>query len=862
MLKIGTTLGVGIGTLLGVSVAIGLVSYTQSRLVGEKIEEIARVQEPMSFAAAEMQKSFAETAFTSLGYLSTGDRRLLDAFRNGKEKFEQSRKAFANAANLADHTGSAEDFARFRAAAEEQMDLREQQTQSMSSLIGELDAIDALLNERVNASITPDDPLAYKRLQAALEMELHANAITKGLGNFLLTGKPEFSGRVHRAEEGFRNSFDVYRNVLISSDEKRWAEELRRRFDEVVRLAGGILDLERRKTGDLAALSDSYREAGLALAGNLEQRTDQDLAAARDDVLEAGKAANRRILYALLFGVVFGIGAGVVTTRSITGPLRRLAGVMHAIAQGEHVQQIHLTSSGELKAVGDAFNLMTARLLKANEDLRGEIRGREQAQEALRIGEERFRAVFDEAPIGIALTDATLAIVRMNPALRGILNLPEDTGGTLGELLRAEDPFALEALMERLRNAEGDGRQGEIRCVRSDGSSAWLSVNIAPMRGSAEGSSHYIVMMEDVSTRRAAEQEMRMMAQTLTSMNEGVLISDLSGVVRSVNPAFVRMYGYGEEEAAGLTWGALPWEAALDSGEVGGDGNDVMHVRKNGERFPVLIGTSVVRDDSGSPVAMVTIARDMTEERRLQARLEEAEQQRLAGFRRFALSVQQAQESERKRISRELHDDLSQRLSGMKFRVEVLEGEVEPLKRGAGRRLREIGEELDRTIAEVRRISSNLRPSVLDDFGLVTALRLLCKEFEKVHGVRAAFHLAAPAPLQLDATTEIALYRIAQEALANVAKHAHASAVTMHLVQHQSFVELTIQDDGRGFVPGSVLNTRGHGHGLGLMNMQERAELLGGTFEVDAAGGKGTVVSVTIPKGEHALHEQDQNIDC
>jgi len=227
--------------------------------------------------------------------------------------------------------------------------------------------------------------------------------------------------------------------------------------------------------------------------------------------------------------------------------------------------------------------------------------------------------------------------------------------------------------------------------------------------------------------------------------------------------------------------------------------------------------------------------------------LENAEEERSAGLKRFASSMQRAQEEERARLSRELHDDLCQRLTGMKFRVEVLEDETDPDDRKIGKQLREVRDELDRSIAEVRRISSNLRPSVLDDFGLVTALRLLVKEFEKRQGIAVTMECGDDVPVELDGDTEIALYRIAQEALANVAKHAHATNVALRLSYPGRLLQLSIQDNGKGIVRDDAALKREAGHGLGLLGMRERTELLGGVFEIDTGEGKGTAVTVKIP---------------
>ncbi len=190
----------------------------------------------------------------------------------------------------------------------------------------------------------------------------------------------------------------------------------------------------------------------------------------------------------------------------------------------------------------------------------------------------------------------------------------------------------------------------------------------------------------------------------------------------------------------------------------------------------------------------------------------------------------------------------------MKFRVEVLEEVATPDDRKMGSQLRDVREELDRSIAEVRRISSNLRPSVLDDFGFVTALRLLVKEFEKRQGIVAEIHCAQNFPADLEGDAEIALYRIAQEALANIAKHAHATAVEVHLVQRDTSVELRIHDNGQGIVLENMVSMRVKGHGLGLLGMRERSELMGGTFVIDTGAGLGTTITATLP-----LQTEDTN---
>ncbi len=193
----------------------------------------------------------------------------------------------------------------------------------------------------------------------------------------------------------------------------------------------------------------------------------------------------------------------------------------------------------------------------------------------------------------------------------------------------------------------------------------------------------------------------------------------------------------------------------------------------------------------------------------------------------------------------------------MKFQVEVLEDEIRPLNQHLGEQLGDVRSSLDQSIVEVRRISSNLRPSVLDDFGLVPALKLLCKDFERVHAIPTSLEVGEDSSTDLDPEAETALYRIAQEAMANVAKHAGASLVVVRLERRMADVFLQVKDDGRGFEQDSSVRRSREGHGLGLLSMRERSELLGGTFEVESVPGQGTAVTVVVPLQTEAGHGED-----
>lgn len=209
--------------------------------------------------------------------------------------------------------------------------------------------------------------------------------------------------------------------------------------------------------------------------------------------------------------------------------------------------------------------------------------------------------------------------------------------------------------------------------------------------------------------------------------------------------------------------------------------------------------------------------------------------------------VLQAQEEERKRIARELHDDTAQSLSTLLINLDVIEPHIgagdEALRTGF-HRVREIAK---RTLDATRALSHDLRPTILDDFGLVAALRWFADEFTRTFGVSVELHVDQQNP-GLTPEIELALFRIAQEALTNSGKYGEADRVCVELAFPDGYARLVIEDDGKGFELAQRTGPTRHG-GLGLYGMQERAELVGGTLVVDAAVGRGTRIVAQIPLG-------------
>jgi two-component system NarL family sensor kinase len=202
-------------------------------------------------------------------------------------------------------------------------------------------------------------------------------------------------------------------------------------------------------------------------------------------------------------------------------------------------------------------------------------------------------------------------------------------------------------------------------------------------------------------------------------------------------------------------------------------------------------------------------------------------------------SFLEGEEKERQRLSRELHDGIGQYLIAIKMKLESLlyleQSEVRE-------QIRRIKDDFDQTVEEIRRISNNLKPSVLEAFGIVYALRNLCVETSEQTGIKVGLHFKGDLE-SLDMTVKTYIFRIAQEALNNVVRHSGATLADLRLDRKMDDVYFSISDNGKGFRPRLVNTASGHG----MNNMRDRVKLLNGSIEIKTAADKGTLIMIKIP---------------
>jgi PAS domain S-box-containing protein len=262
--------------------------------------------------------------------------------------------------------------------------------------------------------------------------------------------------------------------------------------------------------------------------------------------------------------------------------------------------------------------------------------------------------------------------------------------------------------------------------------------------------------------------------------------------------------------------------------------------RPDGSRVPVLANVVPLRDAGGLIIGVVSCYQDISDRKRAEESLRESNDRLQLLSRRLV----ESQETERRHIARELHDEVGQTLTVAEMNLQAVVRSSRATTLTV--RLKESLQAVERVLAQVRDLSLNLRPSMLDDLGLEPALRWYTGRQAAAAGLEADFQATA-SEQRLDPVIETACFRIAQEALTNVARHAHARSVTVELRQQEGFLHLFVRDDGAGFDVGGARERAALGSSLGLLNMEERATLAGGSLEFKSAQGQGTEVHAWFP---------------
>jgi PAS domain S-box-containing protein len=345
----------------------------------------------------------------------------------------------------------------------------------------------------------------------------------------------------------------------------------------------------------------------------------------------------------------------------------------------------------------------------------------------------------------------------------------------------------------------------------------------------------------------------QLLGALVESASDALLVCDKSQRIVRANSVCEQMFGYPRAALLGQPLVMLIPERFRSSHpqhvahfgvtgktirRMGGIGNEarVFGVRANGEEFPIEASISHLKSDTN--ILYTVILRDITERIRHRDELEHSR----ARLRELYDGLQTIREEERKRIARELHDSLGQTLAALRIDISLLKNDLPADLLALKQRAAGIEDLLLNTIISVRRISADLRPRLLDDLGLTAAIESLAEDFSKRHGIACKLDLPnVEAALGDQAASS--LFRMVQESLTNVVKHAHATEVTISVCIDGDSLKLRVKDNGRGIDESESRRS----DSFGLIGMRERTWALGGGFDLISELGEGTTLIITVP---------------
>ncbi|MEA3114263.1 MAG: hypothetical protein QOG58_4062 [Caballeronia sp.] len=520
--------------------------------------------------------------------------------------------------------------------------------------------------------------------------------------------------------------------------------------------------------------------------------------------------------------------------------------LQHEIAAREKTQKALSDARDELEA---RVAQRTGELARANLSLNLEIVERRDVEARLKESEARFRAIVETSPVPLCITSMPAGdILYMNQPMRELFGL-DTTQAELGNMIDLYvSPKERGELVCHLRD-EGSLRNAELSFRRPDGTLFWA---VANARVATYGDVPAIyVGLYDITARKKADEKLRASEASLANAQRLARLGDWawdrdSGLTHWSTELY-RILGL-ESLVAKPCYSAYlalvhPDDQATVRRAVRGllskgqpFGIDHRITSPDGITRIVRLQAELVDAREGLSWGIVGTVQDITERKRTEEELLASREQ----LRELSAYLEAIREEERRRIALEIHDELGQLLTALKMDVALLKMRV-VADAEATRKIDDIRELVEKTIWMVRNVASHLRPAALN-FGIVSALEWLAEDFSRRNGMPCQLVVRGGEPSLADAHAT-AVFRIVQESLTNVSRHAGASRVAVTLVSTDLALDLRVSDDGQGF----DLDSAQGGYSYGLLGMSERARLIGGTLQVDSAPGAGTMVSINLP---------------
>jgi PAS domain S-box-containing protein len=479
-----------------------------------------------------------------------------------------------------------------------------------------------------------------------------------------------------------------------------------------------------------------------------------------------------------------------------------------------------------------------------------DITERKRAEEELRL----FSQAAENSPDGVAMGNFEGRITYVNETFVRMFGYSKEE--LIGKEIASIYPKdQIPKLEDALKATMEGGWTGELVGKTKNGELYPMAISSAVVMDEKGGVIVHMASHRDITKRKQTEESLRESKEfaegLISSMQDGLSVLNSKTEHINVNDSFCNMTGFSRDELIGVGgvphpyWTPEEYENIQKAFEktLQGDFEDLelRFMRKNDERFPVIISPSWLKDRKGEIISYHATVKDITERKRAEEELKRSREE----LRNLAAYLQSAREQERTNMAREIHDELAQALTALKMDISWLTNKLPKDQQTLLDKTKAMIKLTDMTIKTVKKISTELRPGILDDLGLVAAIEWQAEEFKNRTGITCELTID-PEDIILDQDRSTTIFRIFQETLTNVARHAKATAVTVSLKEKDSSLELRVRDSGKGITKEQISDPKS----FGLMGIRERAKSWGGEVKISGRPGKGTTVVVRIPGKE------------
>jgi PAS domain S-box-containing protein len=518
-------------------------------------------------------------------------------------------------------------------------------------------------------------------------------------------------------------------------------------------------------------------------------------------------------------------------------------------------------SAYELQRLVHELRLHQIELDLQNEELH-------RAQAALEATRSRYADLYEFAPVGYLSLDAEGIILEVNLTGSELLGMPRSRlrRRRFSDFV-APDVDAQDAFYRHRQQACGEATSCtcNLWMQRQDGAPFYAQLkSLVRHDGEHTPLQWHLALIDLTALREQAEAQLAWTAAIVESSHDAVIGATQEGYIVSWNTGAQHLYGYAAADVLGRPLAILAspecreeTQRLLSTMQRGKrvEIHETLHQTQDDRRIAVSLTLSPIYKRDGSIIGVSMICRDITARKQREAQLRDTEQalrQSQTQLRRLAWRQHQKQEQERKRMAQEIHDELTQSLTLLHIDLAWLM-ERPGITPEVQERLQAIVAQVNDLDQVMHRIAMELRPPLLDDLGLLAALEWQLEEIHRRTDLTYTLQLPS-AFLSLDPDRATVVFRIFQEALTNVIRHAKASHVDVQVIQDGEVIVLVVRDNGKGISAGQ----QAHRNALGLLGMRERAELWGGEVRVTGQAGRGTTVTVRMPCGSSPIALVDE----